>query len=142
MVSVFLGQILTVHKYVQIPLTFSSLLAISQKCCTIMKLAQRFTLTLSSLFKFVPGVPAFAAPGPAPNVYPVAVVNAVSLVINANVIVRHVLEHQTKTFLFLSYYQPPFMGLPQMAQMNPPQQPFMVNFKFYVGLYYMKKQKK
>ncbi|XP_056228922.1 secretory calcium-binding phosphoprotein 9 [Seriola aureovittata] len=46
--------------------------------------------------QFVPGVPAFAVPGPVPNVYPVPAVNAL-----------------------------PFMGLPQMAPMNLPQSPLM-----------------
>ncbi|XP_038570751.1 secretory calcium-binding phosphoprotein 9 [Micropterus salmoides] len=44
--------------------------------------------------QFVPGVPAFAVPPPVPNVYTVPAVNAL-----------------------------PFMGVPPMAQMNPPQQP-------------------
>ncbi|XP_040043018.2 secretory calcium-binding phosphoprotein 9 [Gasterosteus aculeatus] len=45
---------------------------------------------------FVPGVPAFNAPAPIPNVYAVPAVNGF-----------------------------PFMGVPQMAQVNPPQQPLM-----------------
>ncbi|KAM9769454.1 secretory calcium-binding phosphoprotein 9 isoform 2-T2 [Menidia menidia] len=47
--------------------------------------------------QFVPGVPAFAVRAPIPNVYPAAPVNAF-----------------------------PFMGAPQMAPMNPFQQPQMV----------------
>ncbi|KAM4584817.1 secretory calcium-binding phosphoprotein 9 [Odontesthes bonariensis] len=46
--------------------------------------------------QFVPGVPAFAVRPPMPNVYPVAAVNTL-----------------------------PFMGVPQMAPMNPFQQPQM-----------------
>ncbi|XP_072241161.1 secretory calcium-binding phosphoprotein 9 [Leuresthes tenuis] len=46
--------------------------------------------------QFVPRVPAFAVRAPMPNVYPVAAVNAL-----------------------------PFMGVPQMAPMNPFQQPQM-----------------
>ncbi|XP_071361503.1 secretory calcium-binding phosphoprotein 9 [Trachinotus anak] len=46
--------------------------------------------------QFVPGVPAFPALGPVPNMYRVPAVNAL-----------------------------PFMGVPQMAPMNPPQQPLM-----------------
>ncbi|XP_040892567.1 secretory calcium-binding phosphoprotein 9 [Toxotes jaculatrix] len=46
--------------------------------------------------QFVPGIPAFAVPGPVPNVYPVPVGNAV-----------------------------PYVGVPQMAPVNPPQQPLM-----------------
>ncbi|XP_041837738.1 uncharacterized protein LOC121637630 isoform X7 [Melanotaenia boesemani] len=55
--------------------------------------------------QFVPGVPALALRAPVPNVFPAAAVNAVSL--------THIL---------------PFMGAPQMAQMNPPQQPQMLPF--------------
>ncbi|XP_035493431.1 secretory calcium-binding phosphoprotein 9 [Scophthalmus maximus] len=46
--------------------------------------------------QFVPGLPAFALPAPVPNVYPFPAVNTL-----------------------------PFMGVPQMAQMNPAQQPPM-----------------
>ncbi|XP_068583808.1 secretory calcium-binding phosphoprotein 9 [Cebidichthys violaceus] len=46
--------------------------------------------------QFAPGVPAFAAPAPIPNVYADPAVNGF-----------------------------PFMGVPQMAQGNPPQQPLM-----------------
>ncbi|XP_041837741.1 uncharacterized protein LOC121637630 isoform X8 [Melanotaenia boesemani] len=49
--------------------------------------------------QFVPGVPALALRAPVPNVFPAAAVNAL-----------------------------PFMGAPQMAQMNPPQQPQMLPF--------------
>ncbi|XP_044045172.1 secretory calcium-binding phosphoprotein 9 [Siniperca chuatsi] len=46
--------------------------------------------------QFVPGVPAFAVPPPVPNVYTVPAANAL-----------------------------PFIGVPQMAPMNPPQQPLV-----------------
>ncbi|XP_041837737.1 hepatocyte growth factor-regulated tyrosine kinase substrate-like isoform X5 [Melanotaenia boesemani] len=69
--------------------------------------------------QFVPGVPALALRAPVPNVFPAAAVNALPFM-GAPQMAQMNPPQQPQML--------PFMGAPQMAQMNPPQQPQMLPF--------------